>query len=350
MKKISKKLVLILSIAPIFLIVGCNNRDQPMDYDNPRIEHFITFSENTTKILESDSELQHTEEFILHIADNRAQTISFIGPERLAATRVDEISNGELRTVFTTIGLIPEDITSLEGAHGTIATVLQEPLEIGHSWQVGDGSGAISTITNMTEQIETPFRTFNNVMVVSTELPNGDFAISHFARGYGLIKDVFFSGAGEITIDDIDFSVNEHQGISILSAVNRNNPHDFLVHVFTEETPEPTIVSVPISTGHDFVQMFNNLLKEHNILQPDVYVTAIDIDRSTWVANVDFSDNLLDDISGSSMEINMLQSLTDTFGAFYTVLGLVPTIGGELYESGHFIIDTSNPMVISWMQ
>ncbi|MCL1924704.1 MAG: hypothetical protein FWF50_03885 [Defluviitaleaceae bacterium] len=183
-------------ISALFLlsITACSNYGtlsynfQPSyNINSLNISDFISFEENTLLEELSNYGVIYAEVSVTHISNNRIQFLNTIQTynEPIIATTILEVYNGEFAHIFGETTLISENITSIEPKERFI--ILQEPLIIGHSWNTDENNG-ISKIISIDETIQTPFGTFENVMKVNTEFPNGDNFKAYFVKGHGLIK------------------------------------------------------------------------------------------------------------------------------------------------------------------
>jgi len=322
---------------------GCDN-----GYEELRIEDFFVFEENTLRVTEFENEDLRNEEFNIFLSDNRVQQLVTLsqGDDILnETTLVLEKYDGALRVVSWEFGHVFEDITGAEPLEPTI--VLQEPLVVGTTWEQGGFAGGVSEITSVGETVETPLGTFENVIEVTTRLPNDGFSVQHFAVGYGMIQDSYFVVQEDITIGEIEWQGRERTASTYLSEVRRNTANRVSSHVFVPgATPIP--IEVAVYTNTDFVELFSDLLVRSSILSNSVTLNSVELDRAKSLVIADFSANFLDYVGGSSEEMALLESLANTFGKFYRIHNFSITLDGENYESGHFQFDEDTFVHANW--
>ena len=176
----SKKTPLIVAILLIFF-TGCTTSNHEL-----QIHDFVAFRAGEVRAFESTQ--PHGDHSIVNLGveGNRAleKTYSAIGN----FMSVLENSDGQLRLIYTTLGLsgMEEDLSLIEPMMNIV--ILAEPLQVGNSWSSPIG---VSTITYLWEHFETEEGVFQDVLEVTTEDVEGYHVVSYFARGIGLIKEVF---------------------------------------------------------------------------------------------------------------------------------------------------------------
>ena len=103
------------------------------------------------------------------------------------------------------------------------------------------------------------------------------------------------------------------------------------------------IQGIEFATNDNIEEILENIMKNppNEKLLPtisiDTKINRIDLDRESWTLKVDFSKELLEDMNaGSSLEMEILKSITNTLGKFYDVEKVYLSIDDKPYESGHF--------------
>lgn len=331
-----------LLVFTIFIFTGCGNGNNNEIVGT--IQEFFPFEENTTYIFVSDDLIGNQEYFTSYVNNNRKQ--QRITAHNNETTVVLENANGMLRQTFTYLHhYLYEDVTNKYENMSLV--ILSEPLKLGNSWDRGtshDGeSFGVSTITSVNEIVETPMGTFEAIQV-TTEMENG-VETAYYARGIGLIK-VEYTTTSDITINIVSYLSEVIRGEGFETTKEFFFPDNMLMELVTEER------ELTIHAHQDFVRLFEDELRTVSsenalpILNEDISINFIEVDRPRSLVIVDFSSNFLESVGGSTQENMVIQALASTFGKFYRVDNFLITLEGEDYESGHFSFDNNNLITV----
>lgn len=291
---------------------------------------YYPFEENLIMDYEGEG-IEYAEQtrIVEFIEDNKIQ-IKIENPGT-TFVKVLEYSNGELKEVFGE-GEFYHIENMLHSIRNSDNIILKEPLEVGTSWTNQDGD--IIEITNLDEEIETPYDKYQ-ALEVTTKFANGASEKRYYAKHVGFVGSLY---------EDGDFKVKtllksrkiEEQVIN----VEAYYPTSDSVSTKYEER------EISFSTNDHIENILENILK--NPLSPgllpsiseDTKINMINLDRNTWTLKVDFSEELLEDMNaGSSYEFEVLRSIVNTLGRFYDVEKVYLTINGDTYESGHISLN-----------
>ncbi|MCL1935714.1 MAG: GerMN domain-containing protein [Defluviitaleaceae bacterium] len=326
MKKF-KKLKSFFIILFLFIITSCGITPTPQG--TSEISRFFPFEENTTFVIESE-EFPDINQRIFTAFVNGDRIQQSVSAPNLDFTIVLEKDGDSLRQIYSfSEHRIFEDITNILPTTDII--ILQEPFIVGHSWRTEMMDGGTSTITGVGLEITTPFRTFTDVIEVTTYFDNtDDYTVIHFAPNYGIILDSYRTTFGENV-----FSANTH----LAQVINGPLEYEMVVFYPNEELTniDFDIINVQINTNQDFISFFNSIIRENIPSLNHVTLNSINVDRSLSKVHVDFAANFLDFNVGATAESMLLNSLANTFGLFYHVQNFHITINGENYSSGHIL-------------
>lgn len=220
--------------------------------------------------------------------------------------------------------------------------LLKEPLEVGNSWTLPDGH--TRTITDLAAPVTTPYGTFE-ALEVTTAFENAEEK-SWYAPGVGLVMTEYRAAEEGFTVS------------SRLKTVE-TVPLTQNIRVFFPISAEDRLVyrDVPITfeTNEDLTTRLPELLESIPedsglpVKAPDTPIfrgLALDADAGT--VTIDLSRDFLTWINaGSSLEAQILQSITNTLGVYYDVDRVIITLDGKPYESGHFSMDEGQAFVVN---
>jgi len=293
------------------------------------INEYFPFLENTTlEYVGIGNEYAGGTRFFEFIDGEKAQL-----KEKNSGTnfiRVIEIKNATLTELYSE-GEFYHIENALNNKPNSQEIILKEPLVVGNRWFTSNGYNR--EITSIDSEIETPFGVFKTIEV-TTEFDNGRFEKRYYSSGIGFVASVYKDGEMEVKtlLEDIKYGPMNGEIITYYplyrggGSVYLNDTLDFetnsnIEKVIADKLKFPPnkelVASIPAGTT----------------------VNRIYLDKSTWIAHVDFSKELLTDLNaGSSYEFEILRSIVNTIGKFYDTDKVYITVEGKPYESGHFAL------------
>jgi hypothetical protein len=217
------------------------------------------------------------------------------------------------------------------GAEESGEILLMAPIRQGASWTQPEGS--VSTITDIAAQVETPAGSYEAVCV---ETQNGDFkTLRYFAKGIGLVKTVFRSGDMEV--------------YSALTEISKDVPFTQTVRFYYPDAQSGRMYyrdsELSFRTNDDTAKKLTAAYKEDFSGRPGTVLTKNTVINSLYrdaegILHIDLNAAFVAEMDGgSSYETLVLQSLANTFGTYYEVQKVIPTIDGALYESRHMVFE-----------
>lgn len=288
--------------------------DQIMDYEGIGNE----FAEKTS--------------FVEFVKNNRMQ-MKIMNPGT-TFVKVIEYKNGALIEVFSE-GEFYHIENMLNSSSNSNNIILQEPLEVGTTWTTGEGF--TNKITSIDKEIETPSGAYK-ALEVTTELEGGGVQKDYYAKGLGLVANIYVDGDFEVKTL-LKETRNDKLDIDIVSYY----PNSKDTEIVTESVKQ----NIKFGTNDIIEDILEKIMKEPPsdelipLISEATKINNINLDRSTWTLEIDFSEELLTEMNaGSSLEMEILKSIVNTLGEFYDVDKAYITIEGEPYESGHFGINS----------
>jgi len=210
--------------------------------------------------------------------------------------------------------------------------VLQNPIRLNQTWD--DGFGGVSTITNMSVEVEVPFGTFNAIEVTS-DSAHGFRTVDYIVEGLGLVKRIQ-SGNNTTTIITSLVYVQEDADIGVPITV-------FVPDVDNNLIPHERMIR--FNTNDDVVGMFEELFREDfdgygtSLFTQNTRINSVEVvmeDLDNRVTFLDLSSEFITEMNaGAGLEMAILQGLADTIGFYSNTLELMLTIDGQNYSSGH---------------
>lgn len=341
--------ILILSLA-ISLLAGCNKVNKQENIGNSdkeiekteeeeevievpsRISDYFPFKENTIYSYEGEgNEYAEKKTFFEYIDDNRAQ-IKTINPGTESIS-VLEYKDGELREIFFEGEIYYiENLINNIGESKDYQVILKEPLKVGSTWELKDGSKR--TITGSNIEIDTPYNKFK-ALEVTTELGGNKKQLDYYVNGIGLVATIYKDG---------DFVVK-----SLLKDLVGNSGIDQEIKFYypsaTDLNTVYTNVDIQFNTNDKIEGIiernFSNPPSE-DVMSPlssDTHINSIKLDRKKGIVRVDFTKEFVEEMSGgSAFETIILNSIINTLGDYYGVNKVYISTDGVPYSSGHYAI------------
>lgn len=336
-----KNLLLLIISITIFSLVGCRTTIPKESSDAPDKENiskseiltiadYYPFKENTIMDYEGQgNEYAEQKTFIEFVEGNRAQ-MKIINPGT-TFVKVIEYKNGALTEVFSE-GEFYHIENMLNATSNSDNVILKEPLEVGTTWLNGEGNN--KKITSIDTSIETPSGAYK-VLEVTTELDKGAIQKEYYAKDIGHVASIYKDGEFEVKtlLEEVE---NDEYAMEIATY------YPTAKDIGTEYIKQ----TIRFNTNDNIEDILENIMENpptNKLIPPiseNTTINKMQLNRSSWTLEVDFSKDLLTDMNaGSSFETEILKSITNTLGIFYDVDKVYITIEGEPYESGHYGIN-----------
>ena len=261
--------------------------------------------------------------------------------------RIYEYSDEQVEEIFSRPETyFREDFTDTGLASGSdnLMILLQKPIELNHSWE--SPNGAVSEITGLDVEVETPLGRMEALEVTSTH--DGYTNLSYYAEGMGLIKRVAEQGENQeddvtSTLMTFDEETAEKLPVTIYSlddeALNIV-PHPVEFELYTNDPVRVTLADY--MAGRESEEEIGVLLPEETTIN---YMYL----RQDGIVAVDFSKELIENMNaGAGIEAMILQAVVNTIGDYYDVEEILLTVEEEPYSSGHILLQEDETMRVDY--
>lgn len=261
--------------------------------------------------------------------------------------RIYEYSENDIVEIFTRAETyFREDFvdTGYPSTAEEYETILQLPIEEGHSWE--SETGATYEITGTDIEVETPSGIYEAIEV--TRILEDYQVIHYYAEGIGLVHRVSYpegEEASEITssLAEIQEDVPETIPITLYTIDSQAMGIDAIESFLTLSTNDPARVSLADALRGGVTEMENTPLLTENV---DINFMYLDANN---VVNIDFSEELISEMNaGSGTEMLILQSLVNTIGSYYNAEEIVLTVDNEPYSSGHIALEEGETLTVDY--
>lgn len=347
-----KKLVMYLSLILMLIFTGCaKNTNTPTNPksngDNTKqytISDYYPFKENIQMIYEGKGNEYASQDIMTDfIKDNLIQIRIDNGGTVMG--RLIENKNGELTVLYNKEEFYyKDDLSTLDISSSTNREILlKEPLVVGTSWTLPDGSKR--TITSTSVSVATPAGTYT-ALEVTTEGSNFKTK-DYYALNIGFVKSVFTSENFEVstTLKEIVSNASLRQSLQLFYPQASQN--DIKV-VYTK-------ADVTLKTNEEiknvFEQYFKNPPKENlnPLVSANAKINKLYLDSSKNMIMIDFSKEFITEMNaGSGTENAILNSIINTLGNYYNADKVYITVDSAPYESGHIIMDKNNGFTVDF--
>lgn len=219
----------------------------------------------------------------------------------------------------------------LDADDGEEEVLLQEPLEVGTTWDVTDGKRTISSVD---EKLDTIYGELSCIVVETKSNKDNYYSKMYLAPEYGLVK--FEDGASD----------GSYTNISELKTVSKE-PFDLSIVVFYPNYVDDGFIQeekhLALKTNDITRLKIQELLKEGSstsdtpgFLTKDTKINHL-YKGDDGIAYVDFSKELYENSRnlGSGPEALFLQCIVNTIGNYYLTDSVYLTVEGQPYKSGH---------------
>lgn len=341
-----KKLTMYLILIFMLLFTGCtkasNNSDIPKD--NPQtsnkpkeytIKDYYPFKENTQMIYEGKGNEYASQDIMTDfIKDNLIQIR--IDNGGTVMSRLIENKNGELTVLYNREEFYyKDDLSTLDiNSSADKEILLKEPLVVGTSWTLPDGSKR--TITSTSASVATPAGSYT-ALEVTTE-GNNFKTKDYYALNVGFVKSIFISEDFEVstTLKEIVTNASLTQNLQLFYPYLTEN--DIKVGFVKTEVALKTNEEIK----NTFEQYFKNPPKENlnSLISSNTKINKLYLDTTKNMVMIDFSEEFINEMNaGSGTESAILKSIINTLGSYYNIDKVYITVDNKPYESGHILMD-----------
>lgn len=306
------------------------------------------------------------------------------------------VGNGKVQVLQAQPELyVREDLAQLPPlSDGEI--LLMEPLEVGTTWTVEQGTRAITAIDT---PVDTMAGAFSAIEVTTT---SPDVVTRHYyARGYGLVRMTAENGYEiqqelaerqlnasrsqpltvyyprmtetdiEIVAKEVTVQMKTNTGIrEILDRYFRSAAQAFPSRTYTVN-PHDTLWSIALynlGDGQKYkdIAALNGLPAPYTIrpgqvlvlesettlsalMSPQTVIHSVHLQPDRGIVAIDFSRSLVTDMNaGSGYEAALLRSIVNAVGHAYDVPNVLVTLDGDPYESGHIALAPGESFMVDY--
>ena len=314
----SKRLLFIMMILLSALLAGCTLTEKEVD-----ISEYYPLIKDTEYIYEGEgNEFASLKVVASFASDDKIQLHTDNGGT--STIDIYEINDTEIKLIYTKSESYYH-FNLLDTASNTSEVILKEPLKVGTTWTLNDGSKR--TITSINEKVTTDIGEYTTIKVVKEK--DNDITEEYFAKDVGLVKRISKFDTFEVS--------------STLSEINKNKEVTQVVSFYYPNLDENKYyfknVNISLKTNEDVIpKLFENYKNtpsnvgtviSNNTKINDVYF-------KDDIIYVDFNEAFVNEMNaGSLYESMILQSVANTFSQYFNTDKVIITIDDELYESGH---------------
>lgn len=227
------------------------------------------------------------------------------------------------RDNFNEIGTIPADTVE--------ETVLQLPIEVGHTW---DGDGTTYEITAVDHEITVPADTYTTIEVTMS-YEDGATTKRYYAEELGLVAEIYENGkfVVESKLETIEENVAEVLPVSVYVADEQAMGMDVVEAEIELMTNHPARVAL-----QELLSGQNTEYPETNILPESTEIQYLFLNNDR-VVEVDVSEEFENMNAGSTGELFFIYNLVNTLSQYYGTDEVLLTVDGEPYSGAHMILD-----------
>jgi uncharacterized protein YcfL len=245
------------------------------------------------------------------------------------SARVYELKDGKLTSIYNR-GEVYYRENMLDQSDGSGEVLLMEPLKEGTSWNLKDGRQR--TITKVSAEVKTPMGTYPAIEVL-TEGGEGT-NIDYYAKNIGLIKTLYQTGGLEVS--------------SSLKSIEKNASRNETVRFYypDRKSGKLSYVSKEVSyhtndvTAQVLEKQYKEAVNENLgvVLTTNAAIKSLQLDSENQV-RIDMNKAFLEGMNaGAGYEEAILNCIANTFGQYYRSNGVILSVEGEPYSSGHIIM------------
>ena len=334
-----KKILIIFLLITMIFVFGCNKNDDKKEEDKVQLKlaDYYPVLENTQYVYKGEgNEFAEYSSFIDYTLDNKFQ-VKIDNPGTSLA-KVYELKEGVLKEIYSKgESYYREDYLRNPSLMEKLSEniILKEPLEKGNSWTMADGSKR--EITGIDAVVKVPYGEFKSIEVTTTG--SSGITKDYYAKNIGLVQSKFLAGT-----DVISSSLEKiNKNVSNISKIKFYYPNlDKDKYYFVE-------ANVEFKTNDITRQVLENTYKANytdgmknlgigNVLTQNSKINSLFLDKYMTV-HIDLNKAFKTEMNaGSYYETMLLNSVVDTFGAYYGADKVIITIDGKNYSSGHIVL------------
>ena len=347
-KKMKKLLIIISLIFSLVFLSSCTDKkvvvpviekSVPIVTKLPlTIKDYFSFNENSQYVYEGKgNEYAAFNVFVDYLAENRVQLRTNNGGTEVV--KVLENKDGKLTMLLSRAECYyRENLTQSPSSKEEV--LLKEPLIKGTTWTLSDNRKRY--ISNVDVEVTTPLGKYK-ALEVTTENKEGK-NLDYYAPNVGLVKTAFVLNSDEIT--------------SSLSKIEKDKAFTQTVKFYYPNVNDDKLYFVnkqlSFKTNDITKMIFESAFKDSpkedlgKVLGPNVKIKSLYLNKDNRVY-VDFTKELISEMNaGSGYEGLILQSITNTLGAYYGVDSVYVTIEGSPYSSGHIMMKKGESFTVDY--
>ncbi|WP_440896479.1 GerMN domain-containing protein [Amphibacillus sp. Q70] len=232
--------------------------------------------------------------------------------------------------------------TSYPSSSEETETILQLPIEEGHSWE--SETGASYEITGLDVEIDTPSGSYNALEV--TRILDGYKVVNYYAEGVGLVHTVSYpqeEGMEEVTstLAEIHEDTPEILPVTLYSLNEDASGLNEIEAELSLNTNDPARLALASALRGEIPET-----EDMPLLTENVEINFMFLDENN-IANIDFTEELITEMNaGSGIEMLILQGIVNTIGDYYLVNDVLLTVEGEPYTSGHIELEEGETLEV----
>lgn len=345
-----KKFIALL-IVPFLFLVSCNkpkisepnskneNTASNKEVLNYTVKDFYPFKENVRlKYKGEGNEYADKDIYTDFIKENRIQ-IREVNPGTTSA-KVVEIKDGELRLITTKSEFYYRD-NIIDTANKEYEVLLKEPFKEGTSWNLPNGDKRY--ISSIDKEIEVPYGKYKAIEVTTEGKNYKNF--DYYVKDIGLVKSLYSSDGMEVK-SELEYVKDNVPVVQTVKFYHYNAATDKIVFVKNK---------LNFNTNDTVISQIEPYFKKSPaeelspLINSDIKINKIFLDRSTNTVNVDFSDNFVKAMNvGGGVETSILTCITNTLCNYYNVDKAYITLGGKPYSSGHILLNEGETFKVDY--
>lgn len=274
----------------------------------------------------------------------RSDTIQLVYDNSAAESHIlYALRDGKVQALHTQFELYAREDLSLLTPDAYEEILIKEPLEVGTSWDILDGT---RTITSLNVEVTTPSGTYE-ALEVTTKGNDNSTARQYYAAGIGFVK---------LTVSGPDYEVTQELEERTVNTARTEN-RTFYYPKMTDTNVEIVYTTTPVTLNTN--DSFSDILTEnfrtapagdlHAVFSANSVINSLLLDPDIGIVTIDLSANFVSEMNvGSEMESAILQCLANTVGSAYEVQEVIVTLDGALYESGHIAMKAGETLKVDY--
>ncbi len=336
MKKISAKptLLLLCLLSVALLLQGCVKKNTdgntPTQPATQTVNDYFPMKENVHYVYEGvGNEFAGYDVWNEYIEGNKIQ--QRVDNGGTVTTKIYELNNGVLTRIFSQEETYYRE-NLLDVAAADPEVLLMDPIKVGTRWTLADGR--IRSIVSTNVRVSVPMGSYDAIQVITEDPKNASNNTNdYYVKDIGLVKTVFSMAEMEIS--------------SSLKEISENVFQTQTVQFYYPDIDTETYTVIAKDLNFHTNDVTADILAEAYKQAPGGNLNAV-FSKNTKINTLTrgIDGRVLLDLTGafetemnagSGYESMILQSIANTFGAYYNQAPeLVLTIEGKPYSSGHY--------------